>query len=168
MECGVSNNARKKEEKQKKKKKQQQQQQQKQEKKDIGCSLFFWHGSSGERWHSIFRNGLKNMSNIDCVNGSWYGPGIYLAVDAAMSLGYTHTVENKSIALCEVVPNSMFKNFGSFATLQDNDAIIVRFVFPVANENFRTSCIANLIDKNSIPTIDDVLNYLKDKDQYKF
>ena len=49
---------------------------------------FLWHGSSGERWHSIFRNGLKNMSNIDCANGASYGPGIYLAKDPSMSLSY--------------------------------------------------------------------------------
>ena len=68
----------------KKKKKQQQNQNQ-----VAGRSVLRWHGSSGERWHSIFRNELKNMSNVDCVNGAWYDPGIYLATDASTSLCYT-------------------------------------------------------------------------------
>lgn len=146
-----------------------------QNKADVGRSVLRWHGSSGERWHSIFRNGLKNMSYTDCVNGAWYGPGIYLATDASMSLGYTQTVENlyrnsmfgssfTLIALCEVVPNKCFKDFGNFATLQDDDAIIVRFVFPVSESDFCTHCSVNEIKSESIPTIDDVIKFLERKD----
>lgn len=145
---------------------------------EVGKSVLRWHGSSGERWHSIFRNGLKNMSNTDCVNGAWFGPGIYLANDASMSLRYTHTVENlyrnsmfgssfTLIALCEVVPNNYYKDFGNFATLQDDDAIIVRFVFPIDENDFDLQCNANAIKKESIPTIDDVLEFLEKKDYNK-
>lgn len=108
-------------------------------------SQFLWHGSSGQRWHSIFRNGLKNMSNVDCVNGASYGPGIYLAKDPNISLGYVDPVKNlyrnselgdnfALIALCEVAQTDYLNDFGSIATLQDESAIIVRFVFPVQFE----------------------------------
>ena len=39
-------------------------------------------------WHSILRNGL-NYSKTS--HGRSYGDGIYLALDAATSLGYTHS-----------------------------------------------------------------------------
>lgn len=115
------------------------------------------------------------MSYTDCVNGAWYGPYIYLATDASLSLGYTQTVENlyrnsmfgssfTLIALCEVVPNKCFKDFGHFATLQDDDAIIVRFVFPVSESDFCTHCSVNEIKSESIPTIDDVMEFLERKD----
>lgn len=109
-------------------------------------SIFLWHGSGGERWHSIIRNGLMNMSNKDCVNGAAHGPGIYLAKDVHTSLSYIKLVKNlyknselgpylSLIALCEVIPNEKYKDVGSIATLQDEEAIIVRFVFPIISKN---------------------------------
>lgn len=43
-------------------------------------SVFAFHGSSIENWHSIIRNGLMNASGTDKqVNGAAYGSGIYMS-----------------------------------------------------------------------------------------
>lgn len=160
-------------------------------------TLFLWHGSAGDRWHSIVRNGLMNMSHKDCVNGAAYGPGIYLAKDVHTSLSYIRLVKNlyknselgpyfSLIALCEVIPNEKYKDFSSIATLQDEEAIIVRFVFPIiskrsyfndydddygddyGNNNYSDddnyyNVRAGTITSNDIPKINDVLRYLEMK-----
>ena len=105
-------------------------------------SVFLWHGSNGSRWHSIIRNGLKNMTYDDCVHGAASGPGIYLASDEYVSTSYSQFVDNLNknskfgpklslIAPYEVIPNEKYKDFQIESTLQDDDAIIVRFVFPI-------------------------------------
>jgi ubiquitin-conjugating enzyme E2 Q len=49
-------------------------------------TIFAWHGSSLSNWHSIVRDGL----NYDKVtNGRAYGNGVYHALDATSSLGYS-------------------------------------------------------------------------------
>jgi len=82
-------------------------------------SFYAFHGSAIGNWHSIFRAGLRNYSNTDKMScGAAYGPGIYMASNAATSFGYMaagagwdKTMMTKSgqsatiacIALCEVV-----------------------------------------------------------------
>lgn len=152
---------------------------QKKKKKNGNRSLFMWHGSGGDRWHSIIRNGLMNMSNKDCIHGASYGPGIYLASDYSTSLGYAQPVSNlyknsmfgnslTCLALCEVVPVSQYKDFGGVATLQDEEALIVRFIFPICNISYSnmyngtSGCMK--INVNEIPKLSDVLSYLGEKD----
>jgi poly [ADP-ribose] polymerase 6/8 len=77
-------------------------------------SCFLWHGSNGQRWHSIFRNGLKNATGTNLqVNGAVLGPGIYFAKDSVTSWGYSQAAQNnysksalgaqlQIISLCEV------------------------------------------------------------------
>ena len=78
-------------------------------------SIFSWHGSQPDRWHSIIRNGLINASNTKLMRcGAAYGPGIYLAHDSSVSMGYSGQFQNpwnasklgrnfSVIALCEVI-----------------------------------------------------------------
>lgn len=49
-------------------------------------TLWAWHGSSMENWHSIIREGLHYKA---VVNGRAYGDGIYNALDVNISLGYS-------------------------------------------------------------------------------
>ncbi|KAK7553902.1 hypothetical protein BKA81DRAFT_417111 [Phyllosticta paracitricarpa] len=58
-------------------------------------TLFAWHGSSLQNWHSIIRDGL-NYSRI--VNGRAYGNGIYFARDAATSMAYSYRTSAMSVA----------------------------------------------------------------------
>jgi poly [ADP-ribose] polymerase 6/8 len=59
-------------------------------------SRWLFHGSSGDRWHSILRNGLKNATGTALqANGAARGAGIYMAPDSGMSSGYCLVVPNK-------------------------------------------------------------------------
>lgn len=136
-------------------------------------SLFMWHGSGGDRWHSIIRNGLMNMSNRDCIHGAACGPGIYLAMNDTTSLSYAQPVRNlyrnsmlgdnlTCLALCEVVPVKKFKEFGDIATLQDESALIVRFLFPISKFGYGNGCgcLGSSISECQMPTLGDVLRCL--------
>jgi ubiquitin-conjugating enzyme E2 Q len=48
-------------------------------------TLFAWHGSALENWHSIIRSGLDFK---DTVNGRAFGNGVYHSLESATSVGY--------------------------------------------------------------------------------
>eukprot|EP00040_Diaphanoeca_grandis_P044449 m.12389 g.12389 ORF g.12389 m.12389 type:complete len:724 (-) comp9269_c0_seq1:212-2383(-) len=53
-------------------------------------TVFGFHGSSSENWHSMLRNGIISASGGKLqVNGAAYGPGVYLSPLASMSLQYS-------------------------------------------------------------------------------
>lgn len=64
--------------------------------KDKYGSIYLWHGSHGERWHSIIRNGLKNGTGTKLQqNGAVLGEGIYFARSSGTSWGYSKLSDNK-------------------------------------------------------------------------
>ncbi|KAH0790022.1 UBA/TS-N domain containing protein [Histomonas meleagridis] len=96
-------------------------------------SIFLFHGSHAERWHSIIRNGLKNATGTKLqANGSALGDGIYFAKESGTSWGYSHSKNNlykssiigKSlhiISLCEIANLPMNQN--------------IKVKYPVFNED---------------------------------
>lgn len=129
-------------------------------------SCFLWHGSGGDRWYSITRNGLKNMSNVQggVIHGAAYGPGIYLAHDSSTSFGYVQHLSNKYrnsclgrsfplISLCEIANVPELKSFGNIRTLIKEEACVVRFLF--AGGNFQWDTIRNPPSK--VPSLQDIL-----------
>ncbi|OHT03321.1 hypothetical protein TRFO_29297 [Tritrichomonas foetus] len=130
---------------------------------DHGSTLL-WHGSSGERWHSILRNGLKNMSNTsEMIHGAALGPGIYFGKISKTSLLYSSGLSNLytnselgsfyAIALCEVAKVSSLINHGHIYTLGDEDACIVRFMFAIQKE------FISYTKHIELPTLEDVLAF---------
>ncbi|KAK6537684.1 hypothetical protein TWF694_011858 [Orbilia ellipsospora] len=51
-------------------------------------TLFAFHGSPLQNWHSIIREGLHFR---ETAHGRAYGHGVYHSLDASVSLGYTNT-----------------------------------------------------------------------------
>jgi hypothetical protein len=52
-------------------------------------TVFLFHGSSLENWHSILRLGLKNFSNTKYMShGAAHGPGVYLSQSLSVSSQY--------------------------------------------------------------------------------
>ncbi|KAK8884615.1 Poly [ADP-ribose] polymerase 6 [Tritrichomonas musculus] len=94
-------------------------------------SIFLWHGSPGERWHSIIRNGLINASHTKLMRvGAAYGEGIYFARDSSISQGYSNVSENPfkgsklgrsffCIALCEVINLPRQKDISEVVLVRD-------------------------------------------------
>ena len=69
-------------------------------------SCFGFHGSDVENWHSILRNGIRNMSGTALqINGAAYGKGVYISPSAAMSLGYSRlTGSTRTTSYTKSVP----------------------------------------------------------------
>jgi poly [ADP-ribose] polymerase 6/8 len=130
-------------------------------------SVFLWHGSSSDRWHSIIRNGLVNATGTKLQqNGAALGSGIYFARDSNTSCGYSRSGTNyykKSrlgnnlmiIGLCEVAKVPELIDHGWAHTTVNEDACIVRFVFVGANFSYDT--LSN--PPKNIPKLRDVLKY---------
>ena len=65
-----------------------------------------FHGSDSQRWYSILRNGLKNMSGTSLmIHGQAHGSGIYTSSSINIALEY-----GKCIAICWVDPNKTSYN----------------------------------------------------------
>jgi poly [ADP-ribose] polymerase 6/8 len=105
-------------------------------------SRFLWHGANTDRWHSIFRNGLRNAETIGLLPAS--EQRIHLSSREGTSNENAPPVKEnpftnpafgntiRLIALCEVanVPDLEDRG-GSVFTLENVNAITVRFAMIV-------------------------------------
>ncbi|UJR29047.1 hypothetical protein I4U23_010262 [Adineta vaga] len=118
-------------------------------------SIFAFHGSPQENWHSILRSGLQIGKGGYLLNGAAYGAGVYVSPSFEFSLGYTrsrlsyathqnsHTYDYNGdipqleklnwscIALCEIInsPDVYKKHSSDIWTIQDPNLICTRFIF---------------------------------------
>lgn len=127
-------------------------------------SLYAWHGSPTSKWHSIFRTGLKNLSNTQFMTtGAAYGQGIYMAVDSATSMGYSRSASTwdksqfesnfRIIALCEVINHKNLKPPSPYYVVQEEEHVKVAFFFVIgcnANFNLQAADVAK-----NLPKLDD-------------
>jgi len=115
-------------------------------------SVFAFHGSRTENWHSILRQGLRNASGTKLqLNGAAYGAGIYLSPAASLSLGYSQMhggtlagggakgggefLDGSTfacIAICEVINNGIKKHNATIWTVLEEKNVVTRFfiVYP--------------------------------------
>ncbi|CAF3421941.1 unnamed protein product [Rotaria socialis] len=119
-------------------------------------SIFAFHGSPQENWHSILRSGLQIGKGGYLINGAAYGAGIYASPSFIFSTSYTrvsrlhdpstqfHSDVYPSteipplkqrgwhcIALCEIInsPDAYKKHSKDIWTIQDPNLICTRFIF---------------------------------------
>lgn len=120
-------------------------------------SVFAFHGSRSENWHSILRQGLRNASGTKLqLNGAAYGAGIYLSPAASVSLGYSQmynygggrNVNNNNnnnvgagdqpgefldgsnftcIAICEVINHGIKRHNATIWTVAEEKHVVTRF-----------------------------------------
>lgn len=102
-----------------------------------GKKLFLFHGSSGDNWHSILRNGIKVSSNTKLMtSGAAYGKGIYLSDNFNISLGYIKSLP-KVMAVFEVIhrEDHMKKTHftGGVYVVPNEELLILRYLlyFPL-------------------------------------
>jgi hypothetical protein len=122
-------------------------------KEQHGGSSFAFHGSPPENWHAILRHGLQSMSGTKKqLHGAAHGNGIYLATQAATSIGYSNrqqaqlsgatagatqdggnrfldTGALKMLALCEVVDDPAIKKSSYCWVAPNADTVCTRFFF---------------------------------------
>ena len=131
-------------------------------------SIFLWHGSPGNRWHSIVRNGLKVGSGTHLqLNGASLGRGIYFSEYSSTSWGYVRSSTNtyskselgrdlKLIALCEVakVPELINHGGGCRTTVRE-EAVIVRYL--ITGNYFSVNVV---VSPPELPSMREVLENL--------
>lgn len=98
-----------------------------------------YHGSGFANWHSILRNGLKNLSGTNLMSsGAAYGNGIYLAETSGVSSGYAQAAKGwknskygevglSCISLCEVI-NAGYTAQPYYVVPVDNH-VVTRYLF---------------------------------------
>jgi poly [ADP-ribose] polymerase 6/8 len=131
-------------------------------------SCYLWHGSGADRWHSIMRNGLRNLSCTNLqVRGASYGPGIYLAPDSSNCWIYSQPGSNRYwnsklgsslriMALVEVANVPELRRHDECFTLQLEEACVVRFLFLVDRDTFAWDLAER--PPLHVPTFAEVLN----------
>lgn len=92
-------------------------------------SIYAFHGSRLENWHSILHNGLRNASGTKLqLNGAAYGPGVYLSPNSSVSYGYSaNTSGEYCIAIAEVI-NLEIKQHGDIWVQPDDSRVQLRFL----------------------------------------
>ena len=131
-------------------------------------SQFLFHGSPFSNWHSILREGLKNMSGTRMMShGDTEGSGIYLANWSTTSAAYCYSklsdtnfpgcssrnvgwYQPKCLALCEVIKNSG----GQFQVVPDPDRVITRYLFAYVCQDIPrvlASSLESICEKHAKP-----------------
>lgn len=125
-------------------------------------SVFAFHGSAIENWHSILRRGLFNASGTKLMTaGAAYGNGIYLSPDSAVSFGYSRMGYGYNpapaakavagshnrflssnnvwcIAVCEVIDHELRRN-NNIWVMPHEDHVVTRFFFVYTEANANAS-----------------------------
>ena len=100
------------------------------ESKHKGDSIFLFHGSNTENWHSILRNGLKNCSGTGLqLNGAAYGKGVYLASDYNYSCRYSRG-DMFVFAVCELY-NLDCKKASCIYVCNEED-VLIRYILLIS------------------------------------
>lgn len=105
-----------------------------QELKNKHGSIFAFHGSPFQNWHSILRNGLFNASGTKFQrNGAAHGKGIYLSPSSSGSFSYSGRASASGhicLSLCEVIDKDIKKHrSSSIWTVVDPLHVCTRFLF---------------------------------------
>ena len=103
-------------------------------------TVYLYHGSCAENWHSIMSNGLKIGSKSKYfLNGAAHGNGIYLSNDINLSLGYSGGIRgissiakeeggNMILAIFQVINNHKWHKSGSIYVVDDENALVLRYL----------------------------------------
>jgi ubiquitin-conjugating enzyme E2 Q len=108
-------------------------------------TLFAWHGSPMQNWHSIIREGLHFN---DTLHGRAFGNGVYHALDVGTSLGYSQALAGmtwpnsdlkiqQALALNEIVNAPMeFTSSSPHLVVAQLDWIQTRYLFVKTRQDY--------------------------------
>lgn len=87
---------------------------------------YMFHGSKIGNWHSILRNGIRNMSGTTMMShGAVLGPGVYMADNLQTAFGYGSNGRNACVAVLEILEDPTPWDKGGGVYVIPNDKIIV-------------------------------------------
>ncbi|CAI6322823.1 unnamed protein product [Periconia digitata] len=134
-------------------------------------TLFAWHGSALQNWHSIIREGLHYK---DTINGRAFGHGVYHSLDYNTSLGYcvrgygkegswpkSELQVSQAIALNEIVNSPQeFVSKSPHLVVSQLDWIQTRYLFvQIGNQSASTVNGAGPTETKPYDPIDQDPNY---------
>jgi ubiquitin-conjugating enzyme E2 Q len=114
-------------------------------------TLFAWHGSPMQNWHSIIREGLHFNETL---HGRAFGNGVYHALDVGTSLGYTQLGAGiiwpnselkiqQALALNEIVnAPKEFTSFTPHLVVAQLDWIQTRYLFVKTKQDYAANLAA--------------------------
>jgi len=94
-------------------------------------SVYAFHGSSIENWHSIVRHGLKNASGTKFqVNGAAYGSGIYMSPNLSTAGGYSRPTGTSKVvvAVVEVINHGINHASSDIWTVAKEEHVVTRML----------------------------------------
>lgn len=127
-------------------------------------TVYLYHGSPYENWYSIMRTGIKIGSKNKklFLNGAVHGDGIYLSNDITLSLGYSSTggianaststyistteLNKKVLAIFEVIDKPHWKKTDNIFVIDDENALILRYLLVLNNCRFLSETIAKTLN----------------------
>lgn len=127
-------------------------------------TVYLYHGSRFENWHRIMRLGIQIGSKNEklFLNGAVYGDGIYLSNDINLSLRYCNgsSLQSKSttnvntnannymvLAIYEVIDNPKWKKTDNIFVIDDENALILRYMIVLNNCSLPIEICTALNDK---------------------
>lgn len=119
-------------------------------------SVYTFHGSSCENWHSIVRTGLRNASGTKFqVNGTAYGKGIYMSPVLSTAMGYTRPGFSSSsssgggsivvVAVCEVINSGINHATNDIWTVAEEDHVTTRMLLLYKTAQHSTSATGDTV-----------------------
>ena len=111
-------------------------------------SIFTFHGSPIENWHSIVRNGLRNASGTSLqMHGAAYGSGIYMSPQLQVASGYTSGGSCTVVAVCEVINSDIHKATNDIWTVAKESHVTTRMLLLYRGGGVRSASGDRVADK---------------------
>ena len=91
---------------------------------------YLFHGSPIGNWHSILRNGIKNMSGTRFMStGQAHGPGVYASNQLSIAYGYGGHGKTHCVAVIELlVDPAQFKKAEGIYVIPDDKLLFPRYL----------------------------------------
>lgn len=126
-------------------------------------TVYAFHGSALENWHSVLRNGLYVASNTEFqTTGARYGAGIYISP----RLGYSSNYSKQSVgspyrclALCEIIDKDIKKHTNDIWTVLDPNHVSTRILLVYDGMTKLTNGDYNSTDPEAIVATNEIISY---------
>jgi ubiquitin-conjugating enzyme E2 Q len=95
---------------------------------------YLFHGSPLGNWHSILRNGIRNMSNTSFMtNGAVRGIGVYMTSNLAMAIGYGSSAGGSAcVAVLEILKNPKeYLKDSEVYVIPDDSILVPRYLYRI-------------------------------------
>lgn len=96
---------------------------------------YLYHGSNIGNWHSIIRNGIKNMSRTSLMStGAVLGPGVYLTSDLSTAISYGMSGTMSCVSVVEIMEDpTPYKKNSTVYVIPNDKILLPRYLYQIKN-----------------------------------